>query len=207
MAVATGNRRPIATPGGGSVALSYGTASYRLQADRALFEMAVRALAEGNALRAPARIVQGDTDTVCAWRDRVARHCRMVRLSLWHNVHVLECQLDALWSFVHTKEAPLPGAKLYCATSGDAWVWVAFAPVWRLGLAVVLGKRDHASADVLLARVAHGTDDSLPFCTSAQLPEYEHALLTPYGAWSQPARHGTRGAYPRPRRRPLPGRL
>jgi hypothetical protein len=39
----------------GNVALSYGTAYYGLPADRALFEMAVRALAEGNALRATAR--------------------------------------------------------------------------------------------------------------------------------------------------------
>ena len=101
---------------GGSVALSYGTAYYRLKADRALFEMAVRALAEGNALRATARIVQVDKDTVCAWLDRVARHCRLVMLSLWHNLHVQECQLDELWSFVHTKEAHLPGAKIYGAT-------------------------------------------------------------------------------------------
>ena len=189
------------------VALNYGTAYYGLQADRALFEMAVRALAEGNALRATARIVQVDKDTVCAWLDRVARHCRTVMLSLWHNLHVWECQLDELWSFVHTKEAHLPGAKLYCATYGDAWVWVAFAPEWRLVLAFVIGKRDQASADLLLARVAHVTDDHLPFFTSDQLPQYKQALLTTYGEWYQPARHGTRGAYPRPRRRPLPGLL
>ena len=78
----------------GSVALSYGTAYYGLQADRALFEMAVRALAEGNALRATARIVQVDKDTVCTWLDRVARHCRAVMLSLWHHLHGRECQLD-----------------------------------------------------------------------------------------------------------------
>jgi transposase-like protein len=117
----------------GSVALSYGTADYGLQADRALCEMAVRALAAGNALRATARLVQGDKDTVCVWLARVARHCRTVRLSLWHNLHVWECQLDELWSCVHPKEAHLPGAKLDGATSGDAWVWGAFAPVWRLG--------------------------------------------------------------------------
>jgi hypothetical protein len=125
----------------GSVALSYGTAYYGLQADRALFEMAVRALAAGNALRATARIVQGDKDTVCAWLDRVARHCRTVMRSLWYNLHVWECPLDELGSFVHTKEAPLPGAKLYGATYGDAWVWVAFAPVWRLVLAFARSRR------------------------------------------------------------------
>jgi len=147
------------------VTLSYGTAYYSLETDQALFEMAVRALAEGNTLRATARIVQVDKDTVCAWLDRVARHCRVVMLSLWHNLHVTECQLDELWSFVHTKEAHLPGAKLYCATYGDAWVWIAFAPVWRLVLAFVIGKRDQASADLLLARVAHVTDDHIPFFT------------------------------------------
>ena len=106
---------------------------------------------------------------------------------------------------MHTKEAHLPGAKMYCATYGDAWVWVAFAPVWRLVLACVIGKRDQASADLLLARVAHVTDDHIPFFTSDRLPEYEQALLTTYGAWSRPERHGTRGASPKPRRRPLPG--
>ena len=154
-----------------SVVLSYGTAYYGLEADPTIFETAVRALAEGNALRATARIVQVDKDTVCAWLDRLARHCRTVLLYFWHDLHVSECQLDELWSFVHTKEAHLPGAQLYCDTYGDAWVWIAFAPIWRLVLAFVIGKRDQAGADVLLARVAHVTDDSMPLCTSDQLPE------------------------------------
>jgi transposase-like protein len=41
-----------------------------LHADPAIFEMAVRALAEGNSIRATARIVQVDKDAVCAWLDR-----------------------------------------------------------------------------------------------------------------------------------------
>ncbi len=99
-----------------SVVLSYGTAYYGLEADPVVFETAVRALAEGNALRATARIVQVDKDTVCTWLHRVACHCRTVMLYFWHDLHVSACQLDELWSFVHTKEAHLPGAKLYCDT-------------------------------------------------------------------------------------------
>ena len=110
----------------------------------------------------------------------------------------------ALWSFVHIKEAHLPGAELYCDTYGDAWVWIAFAPVWRLVLAFVIGKRDQAGADLLLARVAHVTDDSLPLFTSDQLPAYRHALLNTYGEWYYLQRQGSRGAYPKPRRRPPP---
>ena len=48
-----------------------------------------------------------DKDTVCAWPHRVACHCRTVMLYFWHDLHVSECQLDELWSFVHTKEAHL----------------------------------------------------------------------------------------------------
>ena len=77
----------------------------------------------------------------------------------------------------------------------------------RLVVACVIGKRDQASADVLLARVAHVTDDHIPFFTSDQWPAYKHALLPTYGAWYQPERRGTRGASPQPRRRPLPGLL
>src|SRR5262245_32165321 len=70
--------------------------------------MAVRALAEGNSIRATARIVQVDKDAVCTWLDRAAQHCRLVMLYLWRDLHVIECQLDELWSFVHTKQHHLP---------------------------------------------------------------------------------------------------
>src|SRR6266567_1069177 len=116
-----------------SVVLSYGTAYYGLEADPTIFETAVRALAEGNALRATARIVQVDKDTVCAWLHRVACHCRTVMLYFWHDLHVSECQLDELWSFVHTKEAHLPATLIVtpmgtpgCGSplpQSGAWSW------------------------------------------------------------------------------------
>jgi hypothetical protein len=129
----------------------------------------------------------------------------VVLLSSGHNLHVTEGPRDALWGGVPTKEAHWPGAQLSGATYGDAGVWLACAPVWRLGLACVIGKRDQARADVLRARVAHVRDDPSPFFPSDPLPAYQHALLPTDGAWYQPARRGTRGAAPKPRRRLLPG--
>lgn len=184
---------------GSSVALSYATAYYGLESDPAIFETAVRALAEGNSIRATGRILQIDKDTVCDWLHRAALHCRSVVLYLWSRLHVTECQLDELWSFVHTKEAHLPFAKIYCETYGDAWVWLAFAPVWRLVLAFVVGKRCQASADLLVDRVKDVTDEHIPFFTSDQLPHYEDALLHTYGTWVQPERKGNRGRFPKPR--------
>jgi IS1 family transposase len=119
-------------------------------------------------------------------------------LYLGRDLHVIECQLDELWSFVHTKEHHLPFARLYDESYGDAWVWVAFAPVWRLVVAFVIGKRTQESADVLLERVMHVTDQHIPFFTSDQLLEYRRALLHAYGMWHQPPRQGNRGRYPKP---------
>ena len=120
-------------------------------------------------------------------------HCRLVMLYLWQQLPVRECQLDELWSFVHTKDEHLPWAKTYRDTYGDAWVWVAFAPEWRLVVAFVVGKRTQAEANLLLERVAYVTTDLIPFFTSDQLPEYRTALLHVYGKWYQPPRRGTRG--------------
>jgi transposase-like protein len=199
-----GQPRAWCTACAGRVVLRYGPAYDGLDAAPAIFETAVRALAEDKALRATARSVHVDKDTVCAWRHRVACHCRIVMRYVWHDRPVSECQLDALWSGVPTQEAHLPGAQIDCETSGDAWVWIALAPVWRVVLAFVIGTRDQAGADVLLARVAQVTDDCMPLCTSAQLPASRHALRHTSGAWYQPQRQGSRGAYPQPRRRPPP---
>ena len=189
---------------GQSVFLRYGTAYFELEADPLIFDTAVRALAEGNSLRATARIVQIDKDTAVAWLDRAARHCRMVLLYLWQHLSVSECQLDELWSFVHTKEGNLETAKRVCDTYGDAWIWVAFAPLWRLVLAFVVGKRTQQSANLLLERVAAVTDSAIPLFTSDQLPEYSNALLHVYGQWYQPVRNGDRGRFPDKRQRPHP---
>ena len=76
------------------VSIRYGTAYLALHAESAIFEMAVRALAEGNAIRATARIVQVDKDAVCTWLDRAAQHCRLVMLSLWRT----SMSLHASWT-------------------------------------------------------------------------------------------------------------
>jgi IS1 family transposase len=159
----------------------------------ALFEWA---LAEGNSLRATARIVLTDKDTVCAWLDRAACQCWRVMLYLWHDLHVRECQLDELWGFVHTQQANVLGEKTDSQTYGDAWVWLAFAPEWRRVLVFVIRKRTQAYADQWLARVRYVTDTHIPFFTSDQWPEYEQALLTAYGEWYPQERRGSHGPGP-----------
>ena len=145
------------------------------------FLIAMRALAEGNALRGTGRIVEVGKDTVCDWVDRAGRHCWAVTTYLFDTLHITECQGDELWSFVRKKEAHLSVAEKVLALYGDAWVWIAFAPAWRLVAALVVGKRDQAHANVLLERVHAVSCGYIPFFTSDQLPHYAHALLHVYG--------------------------
>lgn len=202
-----GQQQALCRACGRSVALSSGTAYFELDREPALFETAIRALAEGNSLRSTARIVQIDKETACAWLHRAAQHCRLVMVSLWRALPVTECQLDELWSVVQTKEEHLETAQRCCATYGDAGVWIAFAPAWRLVLAFVVGKRTQNQANRLLERVVQVTDARIPFFTSDQLPEYRTALLQAYGYWEQPARRGNRGRSPARRRVPPPDLL
>jgi IS1 family transposase len=86
----------------------------------------------------------------------------------WRDLQVIECPLDERWSVVQTTPHHAPLARLYDETYGDAWVWVAFAPVWRLVRAFGIGKRTQKRADLLLERVLHVTDAHLPYFTSDQ---------------------------------------
>jgi IS1 family transposase len=181
-----------------------GTAYWDVHAEPATFEMAIRALAEGNALRSTARIGHIDQETACDWLDRAAPHGRKVLRYRWRDLPVTACHLDELGSVVHTKEPHLAMAKRGCETSGAAWMWTALAPVWRMVLALVVGQRTQERANLVLKRVAHVTAPRLPWCTSDQVPEYRTALLHVYGPWVQPARHGNRGRFPEPRRVPPP---
>jgi IS1 family transposase len=152
-----------------------------VHAEEPNYTIAMRALAEGNSLRGTGRIVEVDKDTVCDWLDRAGRHCRAVTTYLFDNWHITECQLDELWSFVRKKEAHLTIAEKVLALYGDAWVWIAFAPAWRLAAAFVVGKRDQDNANVLLQRLHAVSCGSIPFFTSDQLPHYARALLHVYG--------------------------
>ena len=67
-----GKKPALCRSGGRRVSLTYGTADFDLEADPALFERTVRALAEGTSIQGTARIVQIDKETVRAWLNRAA---------------------------------------------------------------------------------------------------------------------------------------
>lgn len=79
------------------------TVFFGLHTHETTIEKVMRCLAEGNSIRATARIMGIDKDTVARIFDRASSHCKRVLETLLKDLHLDECQLDELWSFVKKK--------------------------------------------------------------------------------------------------------
>ena len=63
-------------------------------------------LAEGLSVRGCARVKGVDKDTVQRVLERARQHCKKVLSKLLKDLHLTECQLDELWSFIKKKCLP-----------------------------------------------------------------------------------------------------
>lgn len=181
-----------------------GTAYAGIRTNEGIYQSGARHLAEGSSIRATGRLLNLDKDTVCHWLPRLGEHCNRVMSYFFRNLHLSECQLDELWTFIFKKEDQLTSLDKLLGIYGDAWVWIAFSPVCKLVPAWVVGKRTLPNARKLVFRLKSATDGHIPFFTSDELPHYADALLEVYGVWQTPPRQGHRGRYPLPRKYPPP---
>ncbi|OGG49011.1 MAG: hypothetical protein A3F84_14340 [Candidatus Handelsmanbacteria bacterium RIFCSPLOWO2_12_FULL_64_10] len=134
----------------------------------------------------------------------MGEHCNGVMSYFFRDLHLSECQLDELWTFIYKKEDRLTPLEQLLGVYGDTWVWIAFSPIFKLVPAWVIGKRTLRDARRLIFRLKSATDGHIPFFTSDDLPHYADALLDAYGVTVRPPRRGKRGRHPLPRRRPSP---
>jgi IS1 family transposase len=175
-----------------------GTAYAGIRTPEATYRLGAKLLAEGLAIRATGRILEVDKDTVCEWVPRLGRHCLRVMVYFFRNLHITECQLDELWTFVRKKENHLDPVEQVLGIYGDAWTWIAFVPACKLVVAWVVGKRTLAEAKRLIKRLKTSLDGHIPFFTSDELPHYADALLDQYGEVYQPPKRPGRGRPPLP---------
>ena len=182
------------------------TAYSGIRTDEMTYQYAVTALAEGLALRAVGRLFGLDKDTLCNWLPRLDEHSEDVDVMsyFFRDLHLSECQLDELWTFVYKKEDQLDPIEQLPSVYGDAWVWIAFSPVCKLVPAWLVGKRTLRDARKLIFCLKSATDGHIPFFTSDELPHYADALLDVYGELRQPPRWGSRRPLPAPRKYPPP---
>jgi IS1 family transposase len=168
--------------------------------------IALQELAEGLGIRAVARIHGVKPDTVLEWLKKAGQHCEMLSAYMMQDLNVTQVQLDELWTFVHKKERMLQEWEKLHSEWGDTWIWVAFDPVHKLVIAVLVGERTEEEAVGFLARLRQRLADACqPLLTSDSLPHYAGAILQAFGVWVRPQRQGNRGRFPKPRQVPPEG--
>jgi IS1 family transposase len=100
-------------------------------------------------------------ETVLAWLRRAAQQAKAISHHLLRHLPVTQVQLDEMWNFIgrkHAQEPDAAGESVPDGEEGRQWVWISFAPAFRLMIAAVVGPRtlDTAKAVVAItqARVA-----------------------------------------------------
>jgi IS1 family transposase len=179
-----------------------GTAYAGIRSSEKTFRDGVRQLAEGVSIRATARNIECDKDTVAHWLPRLGQHSQRLLDYFFRDLHLAECQLDELWTFVYKKEKQLTAFEKLAGGYGDTWIWVAFDPVHKLVPTWRVGKRNLTDAKKFVESLKSKHNSRLPFFTSDDLPHYADALLEVYGETYTPQRRGARGRLPLPRKQP-----
>src|SRR5262245_28873090 len=168
---------------------------------------AVGALAEGLGIRAVARVLAVDPNTVLQWLTEVADQAAAFSRSFLHDVRVTQVQLDELFALLSAVRAGevSEGKALSRLSRSPHWVWVALDPVTKLLLAIEGGARTLAIAQCLVHQVAQVlAPDCVPWFLTEGFKEYLSAVLTHYGHWVQQPRCWATNRLPKPRWLPLP---
>ncbi len=161
-------------------------------------------LSEGLGVQAVARIHGVKPDTVLEWIKKAGQHSERVSEYMIRELKLTQVQLDEMWTFVHKKQRQLSEEeKVHHSEWGDNWIWIAFDPIRKLIVAMVVGNRTEEEAMGLLSRLrTRLAEGPLPLFTSDSLVHYAKAILHTFGVWIQPQRKGNRGRFPKPR--PVP---
>ena len=145
-------------------------------------------------------------ETVLVWLRRAAQQAEEIHHHLLRALPVTQGQLDEMWNFIerkHACETDLAGESLPNSEDGRQWVWISFAPEFRLMIAAVVGPRTLDTAKEVVAatkaRVA-----GIPAFFSDGFTCYLAALIAAFHVVTTFARTGQRGRPRKPRYAPHP---
>ena len=145
-------------------------------------------------------------ETVLEWLRRAAQQAEEINAHLLRDLPVTQVQLDEMWSFIRRKHAPqagLDGESMEGSEDGRQWVWLSFAPEFRLILAAFVGPRTFASALQLIQMTA-AVVLGVPCFFSDGFSSYLSALVEVYHSLKTFPRTGKPGRPRKPVKEPHP---
>src|SRR5712664_1073452 len=145
-------------------------------------------------------------ETVLAWLKRAAHQAEAINHHLLQNLPVTQVQLDEMWNFIarkHARETDEAGESLPDGQDGRQWVWVSFAPEFRLMIAAVVGPRTLDTAKEVVA-ATKARIVGIPAFFSDGFTCYLAALIAAFHVVTTFARTDKRGRPRKPRCAPHP---
>jgi transposase-like protein len=145
-------------------------------------------------------------ETVLEWLRRAAQKAHEINAHLLRDLPVTQVQLDEMGSFIRRQQAQQAGSdgeSTEWSEDGRQWVWISFAPEFRLILAAFVGPRTCASALQLIAMTA-AVVLGVPGFFSDGFSCYLSALIDVYHTLKTFPRTGKPGRPKQPLKEPHP---
>jgi hypothetical protein len=146
-------------------------------------------------------------ETVLAWLRRAAHQAEAIHQHLLRNLPVTQVQRDEMWNCIgrkHAQETDAAGASLPDSADGRQWVWVSFAPEFRLMLTAMVGPRTLDTAKEVVAVTKVRVAGGIPAFFSDGFTCSLAALIAAFYIVTTFARTGKRGRPRKPRCEPHP---
>jgi IS1 family transposase len=114
----------------------------------------VRALVEGNSIRATARMCDVAFNTVLKLLPEIGKACADYQDTVFHDLPCKRIQCDEIWSFCYAKDKNLPAELRNKAGFGSVWTWVALDADTKLVASWLIGDRSADTASMFMKDLA-----------------------------------------------------
>jgi IS1 family transposase len=130
-------------------------------------------LAEGNSLRATARMTDTAINTVVKLLIDVGKACAEYQNQALRNLKCKRLQCDEIWSFCYAKAKNLPEDKKGRFGYGDVWTWTAICADSKLVPAWLVGDRSAETASIFMEDLASRFSHRVQLTTDGWKPYLE----------------------------------
>jgi IS1 family transposase len=141
----------------------------------------VKALVEGNSIRATCRMTDTSKNTVAKLLVELGAICDAYQDEHLRDLPCQRIQCDEIWSFVYSKAKNVPTEHDGEFGYGDVWTWVAIDADTKLVPAWMVGTRDGAAATAFMQDVASRMANRVQLTTDGH-KAYLNAVEDAFGA-------------------------
>jgi IS1 family transposase len=137
-------------------------------------------LCEGMSIRAIERATHVSKNTVLRLLSSAGAALGAYQDRAFHNLPCKNVQVDEIWSFVHSKQKNVAGAKAAPDGAGDVWTWTAICADTKLVFSSMVGGRDAEYASEFMTDVASRLANRVQLTTDGHRP-YLQAVYDGFG--------------------------